>query len=151
MTEKPRIILVDDDETIRDTVSTALEENGYAVDTVKNGKDAITASKTKFYNLALIDIKLPDMEGVELLTAMKDTTPKMVKIIVTGYPSLENAIKAVNQGADGYIVKPFKNEELFDMIQKHLTKQREAKNYGEDKIVEFIESRSKELEGKRTA
>ncbi len=87
----------------------------------------------------------------KLLTAMKETTPKMVKIIVTGYPSLENAIKAVNKGADGYIVKSFKNEELLDKIQKHLKKQQEAKNYSEEKIAEFIESRSKELERPKTA
>ncbi len=151
MTQKPRILIIDDDETIRDAVSAVLEENGYIADTAKNGKEAIEASKTKFYNLALVDIRLPDMEGTEVLTAMKETTPKMVKIIVTGYPSLENAIKAVNQGADGYIVKPFKNEELLDKIQKHLKKQQESKNYGEEKIAEFIESRSKELERPKTA
>ncbi len=151
MSEKPRILIIDDDEIIRDAISAVLEENGFIVDTVKNGKEAIAASKTNFYNLALIDIRLPDMEGVELLTAMKETTPKMVKIMVTGYPSQENAIKAVNKGADGYIVKPFRNEELLDKIQKHLKKQQESKNYGEEKIAEFIESRSKELERPKTA
>jgi len=54
-----------------------------------------------FYKLALVDIRLPDMDGVELLTGMKQTTPKMVKIIITGYPSLENAVEAVNRGRMG--------------------------------------------------
>jgi len=146
LVHKPRILLIDDDETVRDTVSAVLEENGYIVDMAKNGKEAIVASNTKFYNLALIDIKLPDVEGVELLAAMKETTPEMVKIVVTGYPTLENAINALNQGADGYIVKPFKNEELLDKIQKHLKKQQDAKYYNEEKIADFIESRSKEME-----
>ena len=54
-----------------------------------------------FYKLALVDIRLPDMDGVELLTGMKQTTPKMVKIIITGYPSLEIAVEAVNRGRMG--------------------------------------------------
>jgi len=67
-----------------------------------------------FYKLALVDIRLPDMDGVELLTGMKQTTPKMVKIIITGYPSLENAVEAVNRGADGYI-EPIRKARLRDM------------------------------------
>ena len=89
------------------------------------------------------------MDGVQLLTAMKDTTPKMVKIIITGYPSLQNAIEAVNKGADGYIVKPIKMNELLTMMKEHLMKQQEAKKYTEEKVAEFIETRAKELESRK--
>src|SRR3990170_1290200 len=147
--EHPRILIVDDDETILKSLTVVLRENGYSVDTAENGREAITKSEKDAYNLALIDIRLPDMDGVQLLTAMKDTTPKMVKIIITGYPSLQNAIEAVNKGADGYIVKPIKMDALLTMIKEHLKKQQEAKKYTEEKVAEFIETRAKELESRK--
>jgi DNA-binding NtrC family response regulator len=88
------------------------------------------------------------MDGVELLTGMKQTTPKMVKIIITGYPSLENAVEAVNRGADGYIVKPIKMDELMTMINEHLKRQQEERKYSEEKIAEFIKTRANELESR---
>lgn len=147
--EHPKILIVDDDETILKSLTVVLRENGYSVDTAENGREAITKSEKDAYNLALIDIRLPDMDGVQLLTAMKDTTPKMVKIIITGYPSLQNAIEAVNKGADGYIVKPIKMDELLSMIKEHLKKQQEAAKYTEEKVAEFIETRAKELESRK--
>jgi len=140
-----RILVIDDDESVRKVLEAILEEKGYVVDTVENGKEAIEKAKTNFYNLALIDIRLPDIEGTKLLTAMKETTPKMVKIIVTGYPSLQNAIEAVNNGADGYILKPVNIDNVLDTIKTHLRKQEEARKYSEAKVAEFIETRAKEL------
>ena len=146
MVETARILVIDDDESIRKVLATILEDNGYVVDTARNGKEAIEKSNTKFYNLALIDIRLPDMEGTKLLTAMKETTPKMVKVIVTGYPSLQNAIEAVNEGADAYVMKPFNLDSVLNIIKEHLKKQQEARKYSEGKVAEFIETRAKELE-----
>jgi DNA-binding NtrC family response regulator len=143
-----RILVVDDEEGIRKSLKTVLEEKGCLVDTAENGQEAIVKSKTRFYNVALIDIRLPDMDGVTLLTSMIDTTPKMVKIIITGYPSLDNAIEAVNKGADGYIVKPFTMQQLLDKIKEYLRKQQESKKYSQEKVKEYIESRAKELETK---
>jgi DNA-binding NtrC family response regulator len=113
---------------------------------VENGKEAIEKSNATFYNLALIDIRLPDMEGTKLLNAIKETTPKMVKIIITGYPSLQNAIEAVNKGADAYILKPFDMDNVLNKIKEHLKKQQEAKKYSQEKVTEFIETRVRELE-----
>jgi two-component system response regulator AtoC len=145
MDENARILVVDDDESVRKVLTTILEDKGYHVETAKNGKEAIKKSNTKVYNLALIDIRLPDLEGTKLLTKMKDTTPKMIKIIITGYPSLQNAIEAVNKGADSYILKPFNVKDVLKTIRNHLKKQREAKKYSEDKVTEFIETRAREL------
>ncbi|MGD8505160.1 MAG: response regulator [Candidatus Bathyarchaeota archaeon] len=145
MAEQARILVVDDDESIRKTLATILEEKGYVVETARNGKEAIEKSKAKFFNLALIDIRLPDMEGTKLLTAMKETTPRMIKVIVTGYPSLQNAVEAVNMGGDAYILKPLRIENLLNTIKEHLQKQQEARKYSEDKVAEFIETRAKEL------
>jgi len=146
MTEQARILVIDDEESIRKSLAAVLEEKGYLVDTAENGKEAIEKSKTRPYNLALVDIRLPDMDGVQLLTAIKETIPKTIKIIITGYPSLENAIEAVNKGADAYIIKPFDMNKLLDMIKEHLKKQQEARKYSEKKVAEFIETRARELE-----
>ena len=116
------ILVVDDDAEVRKTLSSILFEEGYSVETVENGKEAIRASEKSRFDVALIDIKLPDMEGTELLHRLKEKQPHMVKIIITGFPTLENAMKTVNEGADGIILKPFDIEKLLEMIKKHLTK-----------------------------
>jgi len=146
MDGRARILIVDDEESIRKTLGAILKEEGYDVRAAKNGKEAIEKSNNEFFNLALIDIRLPDMEGTELLTAMKETTPKMVKIIVTGYPSLHNAIEAVNKGADAYVLKPFNVEDTLREIREYLERQQEERRYSEDKVTEFIRTRAKELE-----
>ena len=79
MNEAARILVVDDDESIRKSLIPALEGAGYVVGTAEDGTDAIKKAEANFYNLALIDIRLPDMEGTQLLSALKETRPKMVK------------------------------------------------------------------------
>ena len=145
MGEHARILVVDDDKSIRKTLEAILEGEGYCVDIAQDGKQAIEKTHSGYYNLALIDIRLPDMEGTELLTRMKDTTPKMRKIIITGYPSQQNAVEALNKGADVYILKPFDVKEVLKTIREQLTKQEAEKTFSQDKVAEFIETRVKEL------
>ena len=149
MAGSARILVIDDDASVRKVLAMALEDEGYTVDIAENGGEAIRKSDANFYNLALIDIRLPDMEGTRLLAEMKETVPKLVKIIVTGYPGLQNAVEAVNRGADAYIVKPFKMEGLLKTVREHLKRQEEAKRYGEEKVKEFIERRATEFERNR--
>ena len=146
MVEAARILIIDDDENIRKVLKTILEDEGYIVDTADTAKKAIERSEKAFYNLALIDVRLPDMEGIELLSKMRSTKPKMRKIIVTGYPTLQNAIAAVNKGADAYVMKPFDVERILQTIKEQLHKQEEEKSFSEEKVVEFIETRIKALE-----
>lgn len=148
--EQARILVIDDDATVRRGLEVALKNSGYDVNVAETGKEAIKKSKTKLYNLALVDLRLPDMDGIELLTSMREAAPKMVKIIITGYPSQENAIEAVNRGADGYMVKPYTTEDLLRKIKEQLQKQKEAKKYSEEKVKEFIDARAEEHES-RTA
>jgi DNA-binding NtrC family response regulator len=145
MDKTVRILIVDDDENIRKVLLAILEDKGYTVEPAGTAREAVEKSKRKFYNLALIDIRLPDMEGIELLTKMRDTTPKMRKVIITGYPTLQNAVDAVNKGADAYIVKPFDVEKVLETIDHQLKKQQEEKRYSQDKVAEFIEARVKEM------
>jgi len=146
--ERARILVIDDDKGIRESLETVLKEEGYEVDVAENGHEAIRKSEANYYNLALVDLRLPDMDGLKLLTEMMETVPKVVKIIITGYPSLQNAIEAVNLGADGYMVKPYKMEDMLRTIKESLRKQEEARRFSEQKVKEFIETRFKEQEPK---
>ena len=148
MKEQARILVIDDDATVRRSLEVALKKNGYDVNVAETGKEAIAKSRAKLYNLALVDLRLPDMDGIELLTGMREVAPKMVKIIITGYPSQENAIEAINRGANGYLVKPYTVEELLRKIKEQLQKQREARKYSEEKVKEFIEARAEEHESR---
>jgi DNA-binding NtrC family response regulator len=146
MGEAARILIIDDDENIRKVLQAILEDEGYIVETAETAKKGIEKSEKAFCNLALIDVRLPDMEGIELLTRLRNTKPKMRKIIVTGYPTLQNAVSAVNKGADAYVMKPFEVEKILQTIREQLKKQEEEKSFSEEKVVEFIETRIKALE-----
>jgi DNA-binding NtrC family response regulator len=114
------ILVVDDDAEVRKTLSSILLEEGYSVETVENGRQAIKAYEKARFDVILIDIKLPDMEGTELLRSLMEKQPHIVKIIITGFPTLENAMETINEGADGYILKPFNVPKLLEMIKRHL-------------------------------
>jgi DNA-binding NtrC family response regulator len=145
--DKPaKILIVDDDENMRKALVAVLEDEGYAVESVDTGKKGIEKTETEFFNLALIDVRLPDMEGIEVLSGMRETSPKIRKIVITGYPTLQNAVAAVNKGANAYIMKPFDVEKMLQTIKEQLKKQEEERKFSERKVVEFIETRVKELD-----
>lgn len=141
-----RILIVDDDENIRKVLMAILEDKGYNMEAVGTAREAIKKTEKECYNLALIDIRLPDIEGIDLLTKIRDTTPRMRKIIITGYPTLQNAVDAVNRGADAYIMKPFDVERVLSTISEQLRKQEQEKKYSQDKVAEFIQTRVRELD-----
>jgi DNA-binding NtrC family response regulator len=143
--DNARILIVDDDENIRMTLKTILVDAGYTVDVAVNGAQAIEKTEKSPYNVALIDIRLPDMEGIELLTKMKDSVPKTRKIIVTGFPTLQNAVNSLNNDADAYIMKPVDIVKLLVTIKEQLELQEQERKFSEEKIADFIETRVKEL------
>jgi DNA-binding NtrC family response regulator len=143
---KTRILLVEDDENIRRTMENILQQKGYETDTAETGKEAEEKTKANFYNLALLDIKLPDMEGTQLLAKLNESAPKMLKIMVTGYPSLENAMEALNQGANAYVTKPVKPEKLLALIKEKLEEQNDAEKITENKVTDWIKTRARQLD-----
>jgi len=143
---KTRILIVEDDENIRKTMKNILQQRGYETDTAKTGQEAEQKAKAKIYNLALLDIKLPDMEGTQLLAKLHENTPKMVKIMVTGYPSLENAMEALNQGANAYVTKPVKPAKLLALIKEKLEEQSQAEKMTENKVTDWIKTRARKLD-----
>jgi DNA-binding NtrC family response regulator len=144
--EKKSILIVEDDKAILKSLKHILQSEDYSVDTAENGREAVQKSKEKFFNMALLDIKLPDMEGTKLLVTMHENLPKMVKIMITGYPSLGNAVEALNRGADAYIIKPAKPEKLLALIEEKLEKQSQAEKMTEEKVVDWVKTRALKLE-----
>lgn len=141
-----KILIIDDDEDIVESLSTLLSGAGFIVDTAVTGEEAVKKSKEKVYNVALIDIVLPDMTGIDLLTKLEERKPRTRKVIITGYASLDNAVKALNLGADAYLIKPVDPEELINTVKKQIEEQENELIMTQEKIVKFIETRVKELE-----
>ena len=119
---KNRILVIDDDKSILRTFTRILQKNGYDTDVAETGKEAIEKTKRQHYDLALIDIRLPDMDGTDVLIKMHNTMQDAVKIMITGFPSLETGVKALDEGADAYLVKPVKPDELIELIEEKLKK-----------------------------
>lgn len=112
-----RILIVDDDQYILRSFSTVLSKKGYAVETAENGAQALEKLRLGCFDVALIDVCLPDMEGTELLIKAKKELEKTVKIMITGHPTVKTSDKASFEGADTYIVKPVKMDELVSVIR----------------------------------
>jgi two-component system response regulator HydG len=142
---KARILVVDDDAGICSTLSLFLRLRNYNVDVANTGREAVEKSKTKVYDVAFLDIRLPDIEGTKLLTTLRETTPKMIKIMVTGFPSFQNALEALKLGADDYILKPVDPEELIKVVEKKLEERKETETMTENRIRGFIETRTEKL------
>lgn len=121
---RPRILIVDDEEAICETLGDILQEKGFIVTIAGNGQEAINKAESAFVNIALIDINLPDMDGMALLKILKSESPQTSGIIITGNASLQNAISALEDGADGYFVKPLKIDEVLYKINGSLEKQK---------------------------
>lgn len=140
-----RILLIDDDENIRETLTLLLQDEGYIVDKAGTGQEAIEKSNKNFYNLAIIDWRLPDIEGTKLLSALKKTTPNMIKIMLTGFPSIQNAVESVNNCADAFFVKPVDISMLLKKINELINHRQESETFDQAKVASFIETRAKEL------
>jgi DNA-binding response OmpR family regulator len=142
----PQILIVDDDEAICKTLSAILQAEGYQTTTATTAKEALEKTRTQSFNLALLDIKLPDMEGTRLLAQLQKSAPETVKIMITGYPSLKNAVEALNYGADSYIMKPLDPAELLKTMRDKLDKQRKTEKMTRDKLAAWVQSQARKTQ-----
>jgi len=117
---KKRILVVDDDVNILRVFKRILEKAGYFVETVETGKEALKKIQKEKFGLCLVDVKLPDMDGTELLLKMANHSDA-IKIIVTGFSDEEAGKKAADYGADDFLVKPVKPEELIATVRDRLS------------------------------
>lgn len=130
MDEKKSILIVDDDESIRKSLSLILGKKGYETETAGTGREALKKAQGRFFNVALLDIKLPDIEGVELLEPLKKMHPAMIVFMITGYPSLETSVRTSLEGALAYITKPLNMDTVLTAVRKALEKQRLIRETG---------------------
>ena len=120
---KPAILVVDDDEVMRQTLSDVLKKRGYTVSTAETGGQTLSSVKEQLFDLILLDIRLPDMDGLDVLKRIKDIESDLMVIVMTAYSDVQTAVMAMKSGAYDYIDKPFELEELKILIQKALETQ----------------------------
>jgi two-component system nitrogen regulation response regulator GlnG len=113
-----RILVADDEESIRWVLSKALSKQGYQVDLASNGQQALELSREKSYDLAVLDIKMPGLSGLDLLSRVQEESPGTLVVIMTAESSMKNAVEAMKRGAYDYITKPFDLDTLDAIILK---------------------------------
>jgi Response regulator containing CheY-like receiver, AAA-type ATPase, and DNA-binding domains len=121
-TDKKRVLLIDDDKAILRSIGLVLEKNGFSVDKAETGKEALEKLKTQAYDVLIVDLKLPDMEGTDMLSQVH--LPDAVKIMFTGFPSLVSGMQAMDKGVDAYLHKPVKPEELVMVVKAKLAQRK---------------------------
>jgi two-component system NtrC family response regulator len=119
-----RILVVDDEETQREMLGGFLKKEGYSISLADSGEEALKICQDKFFEVALIDLKMPGMDGIELLSKLKEINPEIQVIVMTAYASIETAVVAMKKGAFNYVNKPVDLEELRINIKKALENQK---------------------------
>ena len=150
----PRILIVDDDESTRTTLALVFGEKGYQTETAGTGQEALDKVRERFFNLALLDIKLPDMSGLDLLARLREAHPDMATVMATAYASLETAVRALHEGASAYVTKPLRMDEVLVTVRQALEKQRltlENRQLLETLQRELIEREQAEAQARRLA
>ena len=119
-----RVLIVDDEEQMRELLAKVLEKNGYQVTTAGDGGQALTLLEKEPMDLVVTDVRMPGLDGMEALKAIKELNPEIVVIIMTAFGSIDQAVQAVKEGAYDYINKPFKIDEMLLTIKKALEERR---------------------------
>lgn len=122
---KAKILCVDDEDVILDSFRKILVLDGYAVDTVKSGPEAISLIKSNHYDFLFTDLKMPEMDGVEVTKSAKYLRPDIDVVIITGYATVETAVDCMKLGAMDYVQKPFTEDELLEFTKKSLIKRQD--------------------------
>ncbi|MBN2542661.1 sigma-54-dependent Fis family transcriptional regulator [bacterium] len=127
MKEIPQILIVDDELIVRESLVDWLSESGYESVAVDDGYKAIEKVKSKDWDLLLVDLKMPKMDGIEVMRQVKEISKDIPIVIITGYPTVDTAVQAMKEGAYDYIVKPFNPEEINLVIRNILAHQKLVK------------------------
>lgn len=116
-----KILIIDDTKNIKLMISKALQAEGYEVDCAENGLEGIEFFKEKQYDLVLLDIRMPNLSGTEVLRQLKEINNDVPIIIITAYPTVRNAVECIKTGAVDYLRKPFTAERIKAAIKENLT------------------------------
>jgi DNA-binding NtrC family response regulator len=117
------ILVIDDENVICDACRLILAERGHAVDRCLTGKRGLLAIERGTYDLILLDMKLPDIDGMEILKIAGEKKPAPCVIVMTGYSTMSNALQAMKLGAADYLAKPFTDDELVEAVEKSCVNQ----------------------------
>jgi two-component system phosphate regulon sensor histidine kinase PhoR len=142
MIKGSRILIVDDEQPIRVACAKILSEDGAWTETAEDGRAGLEKARKIPFDLALVDLKMPQMDGMELLAHLTQLDPEIIKIVITGYATLETAIEAVQKGAYDYIPKPFTPGELRTRVTRGLEKRSlllEARKLREERERNLLE------------
>jgi len=120
----PSILVIDDKESMRQMLAKTLESEGYEVDVARDGEVGLDKAKEKRFDLVLTDLKLPNMDGLRVLSSFKDLDPEISVIVMTAYGTIETAVQAIKQGAFDFLTKPFDVDHLNVLIQRALENRR---------------------------
>lgn len=126
MKNKVRILVIDDELDMREGLWDVLENEGYRVTTAESSEEAIDMVKRLSFDVILLDIRMPGMDGMKLLTTLKEISPETMVIIMTGYTSIKTVVEAMKKGAYDYITKPFDMEVMEQAIKEALQERRES-------------------------
>ncbi|HLF20348.1 MAG TPA: response regulator [Bacteroidota bacterium] len=121
MAVKNKILVVDDEDALRTVLSAELEGEGYQVATAADGQEAINILGSSSYDLILLDIKMPNVDGFEVLKFVKENHPKTKVIMLTGFADLKNAIESKKLGAEDFVSKPYDLVDLLTTVERVLT------------------------------
>jgi len=113
---KGKILVIDDEDIVRLSCSRSLVPEGYELKMAKNGNEGLKMLEEEAFDLVLADLKMPHMDGIEVLGAIKEKWPKTDVVIITGYQTVETAVKAIKLGAFDYIEKPFTPDSLIAAV-----------------------------------
>ena len=116
--KKFRILVVDDELVVRDSLKEWLAEEGYTVAMAASGSEALAALEAGSFHLMLLDIKMPGMDGVEVLERAKSRSPELAVVMMTAYATVETAVEAMKVGALDYLIKPFEVDILLPKVEK---------------------------------
>lgn len=120
MEERAQILVVDDEERMRNLLKKVLNKQDFSVETASNGKEALRKIQENPFDIIIADVRMPEMNGMEVLKAVKETRPEISMIIMTAFGSIDSAVEAMKKGAYDYITKPFKMSEISIVVQKAL-------------------------------
>lgn len=145
---KARILAVDDEEIILDSFRKILVLAGYSVDTVETGPEALMLVKKKDYDFVFTDLKMPDMDGVEVTKAVKHLRPDVDVVMITGYATIESAVDVMKYGAMDYVQKPFTEDELVEFVNKILIRRQDRIDRSIKPSVNLVTPSTKESKSK---
>src|SRR5205823_11832032 len=116
-TETRRILIIDDEQPVIMTLEALLKRHGYQIDTAPTASQGLKLLKSKSPSLVLLDLQLPDADGLEMLDRIKTELPDMQVIILTAHDSLHNAIESIKRGAYHFISKPYASDEMLNLVE----------------------------------